>query len=191
VIALQHIFNVMNLSHVEVFNGVCLRIGPPKHEASWLLNNVGFAHVKVHQELDVILLLFSVNAGVAQVVDNLLAGVLVSLWSLRDVFVQILNCLDLIAVLRYDGGINRVCKLNSDVEFFLKVQHELHILLFEEEDVEAWLATPGCPAGAVHKGVKVPAAGLDDHVDVINVEASSSNIGSDEDVLGTTRSELV
>jgi len=50
--------------------------------------------------------------------------------------------------------------------------------------------TSGGPACPVHKAVHVVAATLDNNVDVIDVEASRRNIGSDEDAARARLLEL-
>lgn len=71
--------------------------------------------------------------------------------------------------------------VNLSIELLLKVEHELELVRLEEQDVEPALTDTASPTRAMHETVDVTAAALHDHVDVINVEASSSYICGDQD----------
>jgi hypothetical protein len=70
-----------------------------------------------------------------------------------------------------------------DVKLILKIKNEFEIFRLKEENICSGLADSAGAAGPMNKAIDVAASTLDNYIDIINVESSSSDIGRYKDCL--------
>lgn len=152
-------------------------------------------HVKLDQVLDNLLLLSLTQFSVWQLIKYFLAFLQVHFLDgiLLAVFQYLLNNTwnwIWLAFSRSPIVIDVIHNIDVDIEFVLHHEREMHITWLEEKNVKAFLALSSRPAGAMNERVLLVAGALDDHIDVVDVNATRGYVCADKDELGPISFEL-